>query len=396
MIQREKYLEQIRPFMDKDIVKVLTGMRRTGKSALLQLIQQDLINRGIGKDRILSINFESMEYAASDVTAIYRKVKDYAAIQSGRLYIFFDEVQEVISWEKLVNSLRVDLDCDIYITGSNSRLLAGELATYLAGRYIEVKVYPLSFREISSVNLEKDPQLLFSEYIEKGGMPFIYANNLSADEAGKYLEDIYNSIILKDVVARHTVRDVDLLNRISYYILSNVGNTFSGSNVEKYLKSEKRRVSTETIYNYAAYLQEAFFINMAKREDLIGKKILTSGEKIFTADHGIREALLGSNRRDIAQILENIVYVELLRRGYDVTVGRDEIREVDFIARKSGDKIYFQVTYLLAEESTVEREFAPLQNIHDNFPKYVLSLDPITQSREGIIHRNIIEFLKSE
>lgn len=396
MIQREKYLEQIRPFMDKDIVKVLTGMRRTGKSALLQLIQQDLINRGIGKDRILSINFESMEYAASDVTAIYRKVKDYAAIQSGRLYIFFDEVQEVISWEKLVNSLRVDLDCDIYITGSNSRLLAGELATYLAGRYIEVKVYPLSFREISSVNLEKDPQLLFSEYIEKGGMPFIYANNLSADEAGKYLEDIYNSIILKDVVARHTVRDVDLLNRISYYILSNVGNTFSGSNVEKYLKSEKRRVSTETIYNYAAYLQEAFFINMAKREDLIGKKILTSGEKIFTADHGIREALLGSNRRDIAQILENIVYVELLRRGYDVTVGRDEIREVDFIARKSGDKIYFQVAYLLAEESTVEREFAPLQNIHDNFPKYVLSLDPITQSREGIIHRNIIEFLKSE
>ena len=396
MINREQYLEQIRPFMDKDIIKVLTGMRRTGKSALLQLIQQDLMNRGIVKDRILSINFESMEYAASDVTAIYRKVMDYAANQTSRLYIFFDEIQEITAWEKLVNSLRVDLDCDIYITGSNSRLLAGELATYLAGRYIEIKVYPLSFLEISSVNKEKDDQLLFSEYIEKGGMPFIYANNLPVDEAIKYLRDIYSSIILKDVVSRHTIRDVDLLNRISYYVLFNVGNTFSGSNVEKYLKNEKRRISTETIYNYVSYLQEAFFIHMAKREDLLGKKILSTGEKIFAGDHGIREALLGSNKRDIAQILENIVYIELLRRGYDVTVGKDEVREVDFIARKGGKKTYFQVAYLLAEESTVEREFAPLQNIHDNYPKYVLSLDPISQNREGIINRNIIEFLKSE
>lgn len=396
MIQRPQYLQQIRPFMDKDVVKVLTGMRRSGKSALLQLIQQDLLKRGIPKERIFSINFESLEYASSDVTVIYQKVKKYAAGQNSKLYLFLDEIQELPAWEKLVNSLRVDFDCDIYITGSNSKLLSGELATYLAGRYIEMKVYPLSFQEISSISRDKDANLLFSEYLEKGGMPFIYANSLSVDEAGMYLKDIYSSIVLKDIVSRHTVRDVDLLNRIIFYILSNVGNIFSGSSVEKYLKNEKRRISTETIYNYVSYLQEACFIHMAKREDLPGKKILSTGEKIYAADHGIREALLGSNKRDIAQILENIVYIELLRRGYDVTVGRDETREVDFIARKGGEKTYYQVTYLLADDSTVEREFAPLQNIPDNYPKYVLSLDPINRSREGIINMSIIDFLKDE
>ena len=400
MINRESYLTKIRPFINKDLVKVLTGIRRSGKSTLLKLIQQELISSGVLDDQIYSINFESMAYANRDSNSIYEELKRFAAGQNSKLYIFLDEIQELIGWESMVNSLRVDLNCDLYITGSNSKLLSGEMATYLAGRYIEIPVYTFSFQEIMKMNHQKNinrpREEEFKTFLRLGGMPFIYDQELDEGSALEYLKDIYRSIILKDIVARHAIRDIELLERVITYLLANVSNSFSGPNLIKYLKQEKRTLSLETIYNYITYAQEACLLYLAPRTEVQGKGLLKFQEKIFLADHGIRQAIYGYNERDINQVLENIVCLELLRRGFKVFVGKVKEKEIDFIAEKQGQKLYIQVAYLITDQSVASREFSVLKGIRDNFPKLVLSLDSFDFSSEGIVHKNLIDFLLQE
>ncbi|GAB6059127.1 ATP-binding protein [Desulfonatronum parangueonense] len=397
MIKRETYINRVRAFIDKDVVKVFTGIRRSGKSTLLKLVQQELIGHGVSEHQFITINFESMAYADRDLMSIYQELKRFSETLGKKAYVFLDEIQELTSWEKMVNSLKVDLDCDLYITGSNSKLLSGELATYLAGRYIEISVYPFSFREMMNIKKEKQSNLsteeAFNIYLRFGGMPFLYENNLGATAALDYLRDIYNSILLKDIIARYSIRDVELFERVLSYLLANVANSFSASNILKYLKHEKRTVSLETLYNYIAHAKEACLLYLAPREDVQGKRILKFQEKIFLADHGIREAIYGNNQRDINQILENIVYIELLRRGYKVRIGKSNAREIDFVAEQMSQKIYIQVAYLIPDQAVAEREFGALLEIRDNYPKMVLSLDKFDFSREGIIHKNLIDFL---
>jgi uncharacterized protein len=397
MIVREAYLEKVRPFFDKDLVKVFTGIRRSGKSTLLKLIQQELIANGVSEHNTYSINFESMAYANCDFKSIYEELKSFGASKNGKLYLFLDEIQELTGWERMVNSLRVDLNCDIYITGSNAKLLSGELATYLAGRYIEIPVYTFSFQEIMKMKqrnkIERPLEEDFKSFLKLGGMPFLYDHDLDEVSASEYLKDIYRSIILKDIIARHSIRDIELLERVVTYLLANVANSFSGPNLVKYLKNEQRTLSLETIYNYIAYAREACLLHLIPRFDIQGKGLLKFQEKIFLADQGLREAIYGHNERDINQILENIVCLELLRRDFKVHVGKSKEKEIDFIAEKRNQKIYIQVTYLVADQTVARREFLSLVGIRDNYPKLVLSLDSFDFSREGIIHKNLIDFL---
>lgn len=290
-----------------------------------------------------------------------------------------------------------EYDFDIYITGSNAKLLSGELATYLAGRYVEFMIYPFSFQEfIESLKLSQEnitTQEAFKKYIKYGGMPFLNNLNYSLEASMQYLKDLYSSIILKDITQRNSIRDTDLLERIISYILMNVGNTFSATSISKFFKSENRKASPETILNYIRACEEAMLIYKVQRDDLIGKKILNINEKYYIADHGIRQAIFESNERDINQIFENIIFLELLRKGYSVKVGKLNDLEIDFIATKNEERVYIQVAYLLASPETIEREFGVLEKIQDNFPKYVISMDMFDISRNGIKHFNIIDFL---
>lgn len=394
MIKREAYLKKIRPFMHKDIIKVLTGIRRCGKSVLLELIKNDLEEQGIDRANFLSVNFETgaLSYVKS-AEETYYAVKEFAAGKNGKVYLFFDEVQELPGWEKAVNSIMIDFDADIYITGSNAKMLSGELATYLGGRYVEFKIYPFSFAEALQALPNQSETEVFQTYLTKGGMPFLYQFPFDEESGKQYLRDIYDSIVLKDIVQRNKIRDVDQFKRVLLYFISGVGTTFSASNIVKYMKNENRTLSTETLYNYIEYCQTACLLRMVGRTDVIGKKLLKFQEKSYITDHGMREAVYGNNMRDIQQILENIVYMELLRRGYDIYIGKAEQQEVDFVAQAGAEKCYIQVTYLLASEETVEREFSALEKIPDNYPKYVVSMDEINRSRNGIKHVNVRKFL---
>jgi len=390
MVNREHYISKIRPFMGKDIVKVLTGIRRCGKSVMLELIKMDLEKRGISSRNFLSINFESMAQGyAKSIDETYTHIQSFAK-KHKKIYLFLDEIQELQDWEKLVNSCLIDFKADIYITGSNAKMLSGELATYLAGRYVEFHIYPFSFSEAKLAGLGS-----FEEYAKKGGMPFLYQNSTDWNSSKLYLSDIYSSVLLKDIVERYGVRDVDLLKRLLQFFIANIGHSFSATSVLKYLKNEKRSLSAETIYNYIDYCKNACLLHLVHRKDISGKKMLRFQEKIYIADHGIREAVYGNNMKDIEQVLENIVYMELLRRGYDVCVGKVDEFEIDFVASTGAKQIYIQVCYLLASKETAEREFSPLLKIRDNFPKFVISTDKFDMSREGIVHKNIEEFLKS-
>ncbi|NLC43452.1 MAG: ATP-binding protein [Clostridiales bacterium] len=398
MIKRELYMKRIRPFIGSDLIKVLTGLRRSGKSVMLELVQEELIDSGISETQFISINFESMSNAhLCNAQALHAEILKRVSTIKEKAYLFFDEIQEVDQWEKCINSFRVDLDCDIYITGSNAKLLSGELATYLAGRYVEFIIYPFSYGEFIQLFRSSFPDAslsdTFSEYLTVGGMPYLSNLKYASEPSRQYLQDIYNSVVLKDVVKRNNIRDVDLLERIIAYITANVGTTFSATRISKYLKSEGRTVSTETILNYIKACEDAFLFYRVKRQDLQGKKILTVNEKYYIADHGMREAVFGGNMRDINLILENIIYMELLRRGYDVTVGKINDKEVDFACEKRGQKLYVQVAYLLASEETINREFSSYDSIRDNFPKYVVTLDEFDMSRDGIKHRNVRDFL---
>lgn len=397
MILREKYMSKIRPFINQPIIKVLTGIRRSGKSVMLELIQNELIKQGMDKKYFMSINLESKKNQFENtVDGIYQYVKKFVEKSNQKVYLFFDEIQEIEGWETLINAVMIDFDTDIYITGSNAKLLSGELATYLAGRYIEIKIYPFSYIEILDLFPTKNKQEIFQMYLVRGGMPFLYQFPIDDRSAMQYLNDIYDSIILKDIATRNKVRDIELLKRMIQFFIANIGNTFSASNISKYLKSELRRVSTETIYNYIEYCKTACFLHLVQREDLLGKKILQFQEKIYIADHGIREAVYGNNMRDINQTLENIVYMELLSRGFDVRIGKNLNNEVDFVAEEGNSRIYVQVSYLLASDETMEREFSVLESIPDNYPKYVVTMDEIDRGRNGIKHMNIRDFLLME
>lgn len=400
MTKRELYIEKIKPFIDKDIIKVLTGIRRSGKSVMLKLIMEELKQNGIDEKQFININFENLinrELTTAD--KLHKYILKRASEIKNKCYIFLDEIQEVKDWEKCINSLRVneEYEFDIYITGSNAKLLSGELSTYLAGRYVEFVIYPFSFKEfldtLKPIQSNVSTKEAFQKYIKFGGMPFLYNLAFEEEASLQYLKDIYSSIILKDITQRNKIRDTDLLEKVIDYLIMNIGNNFSATSISKFFKSENRKVSVETILNYIKATEEAFLIYKVSRDDLIGKKILNINEKYYIADHGIREAILESNQRDINQIFENIIYLELLRKGYNIRVGKVDNLEVDFVCTKRNEKIYIQVAYLLASPETIEREFSSLEKINDNYPKYVISMDEFDMSRNGIKHINIIDFL---
>ena len=401
MIKRERYMRRIRPFIGNELIKVLTGIRRSGKSVMLELIKDELCEQGVSARQFITFNFESLanaKYCTAD--ALYDELTKRITEITGKSYLFFDEIQEVSDWEKCINSARVDFDCDIYITGSNAKLLSGELATYLGGRYVKFVIYPFSFEEyLASRRLTQEDITVsegFKQYLNLGGMPFL--TNLQADRSAslQYLRDVYSSVVLKDVVKRNAIRDVDLLERIITYVMANIGHTFSARSIYNYFKNENRKVAPETVLNYIKACCDAYLFFKISREDIIGKKILSVNEKYYIVDHGIREAVYGMGTRDIDQLLENIVCMELIRRGYDVTIGKARDKEIDFVALSGGDKIYIQVAYLLSGEETIEREFGAYDSIRDNYPKYVLSLDDFDMSRNGIKHRNIRDFLLAD
>lgn len=401
MINRELYMSRIRPFIGNDLIKILTGIRRSGKSVMLDLIKKELVSSGVNENQFISINFENLSNAhLCFADALHKEITTRISQITGKVHLFFDEIPEVSGWEKCINSFRVEFDCDIYITGSNAKLLSGELATYLAGRYVEFIIYPFSFGEFSelyhTVIPDTDSRETFTRYLTDGGMPYLSNLRYAEQPSRQYLQDLYNSVVLKDVVKRNSIRDVDLLERIIAYITANVGTTLSATAISKYLKSEGRTVAPETILNYIKACEDAFLFYRVRRQDLQGKKILTVNEKYYIADHGIREAVFGGNMKDINLIFENIIFMELLRRGYKVTVGKAGEKEIDFIAEKQNQKLYVQVAYLLASEETIQREFGVYNMVRDNFPKYVVSYDEFNMSREGIKHWNIREFLLAD
>lgn len=391
-------MSRIRPFIGTELVKVMTGIRRCGKSVMLDLIKDELKNSGVAESQMISFNFESMSNAhLCSAQALHAEVMKRASAIEGKVYLFFDEIQEVTAWEKAINSFRVELDCDIYITGSNAKLLSGELATVLGGRYVEFTIYPFSYSEFLDlyriVDADAQDAAVFQKYLTLGGMPYLANLRYASEPSKQYLSDIYNSVVLNDVVKRNKIRDVDLLSRIVAYVISNIGSTFASTSISKFLKSERRTVAPETILNYIRYCTDAYLFYQVNRQDLQGKQILSTNEKYYMADHGLREAVFGGNLRDINLILENIVYMELLRRGYTVTVGKSGDKEIDFVCQKQNEKLYVQVCYLLASEETIKREFGVYDTIPDNFPKYVVSMDELDMSSNGIKHRNIRHFL---
>ncbi len=402
MIKRERYMTQIRDFMDKPVVKVLTGMRRSGKSAMLELIKEELLEKGILENNIIHINFESLRYEKlKEYHALYEEISGRAEKLQGKVYILLDEIQEVTGWEQAINSFRVDFDCDIYVTGSNAKLMSGELATLLAGRYVEIRIYPLDFREyldFAKSNPEEaglDKQEHFANYLKYGGLPGIHQMKWEESRIMQYLTDIYNSVLLKDVIARNAIRDTALLESIVQYLMDNVGKIFSAKTISDFLKNQGRKLSTETVYNYIKALENACLIHKAARFDIKGKRMLETQEKYYLADLGLRHAVLGYRQNDIADLLENVVYLELLRRGYTVSIGKQDVAEVDFVANKADDRIYIQVCYILTPENT-DREFASLEAINDNYEKVVLTMDTLLGiNRDGIRQRNIVEFLLS-
>jgi predicted AAA+ superfamily ATPase len=398
MIKRESYMSQIRPFINNDLIKVLTGVRRSGKSVMLELIQAELTAQGISEKQFIKFNFEDMRNTRlCTAEALRNAVLDSISLITGKAYLFFDEIQEVANWEKCVNSFRVEFDCDIYITGSNAKLLSGELATYLAGRYVEFTIYPFSFSEFleahGTIFPKENIRETFTKFLTLGGMPYLGNLRYQDTPAQIYLQDLFNSVVLKDVVKRNKVRDVDLLERIISYVFSNTGTTFSAASISKYFKSENRIVAPETIMNYLSYCIDAFLFHRIRRQDIQGKKLLVINEKYYVTDHGIREAVFGGNMKDINLILENIVCMELIRRGFTVTTGKSGDKEIDFVCEKKNNKLYVQVSYILASEETIKREFGAYESIRDNFPKYVVSLDEFDMSRNGIKHMNIRDFL---
>ncbi len=391
VIIRELYLTQIRPFIRTDLIKVIIGIRRSGKSTLMRQIMEELRDEGIKNNQIIYLNFEdyrTREYKDKD------KLYDYLeanVLSDLKTYVFLDEIQEVENFEQVVNSLHATKDVDIYLTGSNSKMLSGEYATLLTGRYKSFKVFPFSYKELLEYHQNKSKKEVFMEFIKYGGFPVIQGFD-TEDQKRSILMDLYDSIVIKDIVQRHNISGVDALDKYISYLLNTVSSQFSAKNIINYFKNEGRVISKETLYNYISHAKEVLLIYSAQRYDLKGKKLLTTNEKYFVNDQGLR-ATRFNNENDIEKILENIVFFELLRRGYEVTVGNIGDKEIDFIAVRNTQKKYIQVTYLMETSKTREREFGSLNMIKDQYPKYVLSLDEVDFSKQGIHHKNIIDFL---
>lgn len=398
MVIRERYLKQIRPFYDQDLIKVLIGIRRSGKSVILNQIIDELREKGIDDKHIIYINFEDFDY---DEYTDPKKLNDYVKgkiIDSKKYYLFFDEIQNVDKWEKVINSFRATQNTSIFITGSNSDLLSSDLATHIAGRYVSFRITPFTFKEaceLLNISDRQGQENEFSDYIKWGGLPQRFMQ--TDDKSRKiYLKDVYDSIVIKDIIKRFNIKDIDLLNRIVTYILTTPSQTFSPENLKRYFESESRNVSLETLYNYLDYIIRANLISKAERYDIRGKRILTGKYKYYLTDLGFTNILSEGKREQIGAYLENIVYNELLARGYNVNIGNAENAEVDFVATRFNEKIYIQVAYVLSDERVIDREFGVYKKIEDNFPKYVLTMDKFDLSRDGIIHKNVIDWLLEE
>ena len=396
MIIREKYLSKIRPFYEQDLIKVIMGIRRCGKSVILLQIINELKEKGIPESQIIYINFEYEDYAfIKNDLDLHNYVKDKIT-NNEKYYLLFDEIQNVKDWEKAVNSFKASKNVSIFITGSNSDLLSGELATHLAGRYVSFKVYPFTFKEVcefKNITDKKKLEDVFEDYITWGGLPQRFM--LQDEEQTKtYLSDIYNSIIVKDIITRFGIKDLDLFNRIVEYIVTTPSQNFSADNLSNYfINNDNREVSKNTLYNYIEYMTKAMMINKADRYDVRGKRILNGKYKYYLTDLGIGQIMNVGKRPQMGAYLENIVYNELISRGYDVKVGNLEKGEIDFIATRFKEKIYIQVAYIIADETVEKREFGAYNAIEDNYPKYVLTMDKHDFSQNGIIHKNVIDWL---
>lgn len=388
-------------FVDAPFIKILTGVRRCGKSTILKLIMKRLVEeRGIAPDQIVSYRFDSMEYDGYSAREMYALLKGTLAPQR-RTYLFLDEVQEIEGWEKVVNSLATDFDVDIYLTGSNSRMMSSEIATYLTGRYVAFRIYTLSFEEYlffkSHYAEVGDPKQELAEYVRLGGFPGTHLQAYSQDEVYTIVRDIYNSTVFSDIVRRNQIKKVDQLERVVKYVFNNVGNTFSASSISAYLKSERRSLDNETIYSYLDKLESAYLLHRCSRYDLRGKAILKTQEKFYLADVALRYSVLGYNEDSVAASLENVVYLELLCRGYEVYIGKTPDGEVDFVATRQGEKLYVQVTQEITSEKTEKREYERLLEIHDNYPKYVLLTNDFAGgNHEGIQTMHVADFLLSD
>lgn len=401
MINRPLYMDKIMTYVDTPFVKVLTGIRRSGKSTIMKMVMDKLENeRHIPKENIISMRFDSMEYEDMTAKQMFETIKAGLSVQ-GRTYLFLDEVQEISGWEKVVNSFLGEYDVDIYVTGSNSRMMSSEIATYLTGRYVSFQVYPLSFEEYLSFRREvtevKNPHQELADYVRLGGFPATHLRAYSQDEVYTIVRDIYNSTIFSDIVRRNQIRKVDQLERVVKYTFSNVGNTFSAKSISDYLKSEKRSIDNETVYSYLEKLEKAYILHRCSRYDLQGKEILKTQEKFYLADTSLRYSVLGYGPDSVASSLENVVYLELCRRGYKVYIGKTADGEVDFVASRQGEKLYVQVTQEIHSEKTEKREYERLLEIKDNYPKYVLRTDEFASGNyEGIKTMHIADFLMSK
>lgn len=397
MILRPHYLEILRTYRDVSLVKILAGIRRCGKSTILEMLEKELVDSGVPGNHIITMrytseNFEDGMRSKEMYRGIKEKIKDDA-----RYYLLLDEVQEIDGWEKAVNSLLEDANTDIYVTGSNSKLMSGEISTYLTGRYISIPVYTLSFAEY--LEFKKNNKLsekeLLNEYIRFGGFPIVALGNFDERASYQIVEGIYTSVITSDITKRHQVKNFDLFNRVVRYIVENVGKTFSANAIVKFLKSEGRALSVETVYNYLEWLEKAFVIYRCSRYDLQGKSVLKTQEKFYLADASLKYCIMGFNPKSVAAMLENLVYFELLRKGYEVYVGKNEAKEVDFVAVQRDERIYVQVCRRLPEES--DREVANLLEIKDHYPKYVVTLDELAIGNvNGVKIMHLADFLLSE
>lgn len=401
MIYRKTYMDKIIPFIDTPFVKILTGVRRCGKSTVMEMIKEELLQRGISKENIISYRFDSLENEEIDTASkLYKEIKRQVR-KDEKMYIFLDEIQEVKDWEKAANSFLSDFGADVYVTGSNSRMMSSEISTYLTGRYVSFRIYPLSFSEYLEFRKTyadwNDIYSEFARYIRFGGFPALQLQEYSLDSAYTVVRDIYNSTIFTDIVKRSQIRKIDQLERIVKYTFSNTGQTFSALSLSKYLKSQNRSMDPETVYNYLSKLESAYILHRCSRFDIRGKEILKTQEKFYLADPAFRFAVLGFNEDDVASTLENIVFLELRHRGYDVYVGKLDQNEIDFVAVRQNEKLYIQIAQEISSEKTKEREYGNLLSIADNYPKYVLRTDILTGgNHEGIKTMHVADFLLSE
>lgn len=400
MIYRPSYVDKIMAYVDTPFVKILTGVRRCGKSTILKMIMSKLRECGIPESRIVSYCFDSMEFEDMTAKQMYSELKSRVSPE-GKTYFFVDEMQEIKGWEKVVNSLSSDYDVDLYITGSNSRMMSSEISTYLTGRYVSFRIYTLSFAEYLTFKEQYDavgdPRQELANYIRLGGFPATHLQNYTQDEVYTIVRDIYNSTIFSDIVRRNQVRKIDQLERVVKYTFNNVGNTFSAKSISDYLKAEHRALDNETVYSYLEKLEKAYLLHRCSRYDLQGKEILKTQEKFYLADTSLRYSVLGYNADSVATSLENVVYLELCRRGYAVNIGKTSDGEIDFVATRQNEKVYVQVTQQIASEKTERREYERLLEIRDNYPKYVLRTDEFAGGNyEGIKTMHVADFLLSD